>query len=322
MTKNIQVAILDDYQQVALQFADWSAIQQQASVTVFSDHLADNSAVIKRLQPFQVICIMRERTPLNREILAQLPNLKLIVSTGKRNASLDIKACEELGIKVEMTNYVESGAPELTWALLMALARNVVTENGNIRSGGWQTTVGADLKGKTIGIVGLGRIGSKIAAYAKAFDMKVIAWSENLTAEKAAEAGAVLVSKESLFQWSDFVTVHLVLSDRSKGTIGAKELEMMKHSAFLINTSRGPLVDEAALLSALKAKQIAGASLDVYDTEPLPAGHDLRKLDNVLTTPHIGYVTEDTYKVFYEDTVKAIAAWLAAQTRPAEKLLS
>lgn len=260
--------------------------------------------------------------PLNRVVLSALPNLKLIVSTGKRNASLDVKACEELGIKVEMTNYVETGAPELTWALLMALARNVVTENGNVCSGGWQTIVGVDLKGKTIGIVGLGRIGSKIAAYAKAFDMKIIAWSENLAAEKAAEAGAVLVSKESLFQWADFVTVHLVLSDRSKGIIGAKELEMMKPSAFLINTSRGPLVDEAALIDTLVNKRIAGAALDVYDTDPLPANHDFRSLDNVLATPHIGYVTEDTYKVFYEDTVKAIAAWLAAQTRPAEKLLS
>lgn len=255
---------------------------------------------------------MRERTPLNREVLSQLPHLKLIVSTGRRNASLDSKACEELGIEVATTDYVESGAPELTWALLMALARKVVVENGSVRSGGWQTTVGVDLKGKTMGIVGLGRIGSQIAAYAKVFGMKVIAWSENLTEERAHRAGAELVSKERLFKAADFVSVHLVLSDRSRGIIGQKELETMKPSAFLINTSRGPLVDESALLETLHNKRIAGAALDVYDTEPLPADHPLRSLDNVLATPHIGYVTEDTYKVFYGDTVKAIETWLHA----------
>jgi len=305
-----KIAVLDDYQQAAKRFADWSAVESRAELTVFTDHIANEQALIERLRPFAVLCIMRERTPLNRGVLLALPNLKLIVSSGMRNASLDTKACEELGIEVAMTRYVESGAPELTWALLMALARNVVPENHNMRSGGWQTTVGADLKGKTIGIVGLGRVGSKIAAYAKAFDMKVIAWSENLTAERAAETGAVLVSKESLFRWSDFVTLHLVLSDRSRGIIGAKELELMKPTAYLINTSRGPLIDEAALIDTLANRRIAGAALDVYDTEPLPADHPLRSLDNVLATPHIGYVTEETYKEFYGDTVKAILDWL------------
>jgi phosphoglycerate dehydrogenase-like enzyme len=280
---------------------------------VFNDHITDRAALVQRLLPFDIVCIMRERTPLNRDILSQLPNLKLIVSTGMRNASLDTKTCEELGIQVATTGYVESGAPELTWALLQAITRNIPAESANMRSGGWQTTVGVDLKGKTIGIVGLGRVGSKIAAYAKAFDMKIIAWSENLTVEKAAEAGAVLVSKQSLFEWSDFVTVHLVLSDRSRGIIGEKELAMMKATAFLINTSRGPLVDETALIDALHNKKIAGAALDVYGTEPLPEDHPFRKLDNVLATPHMGYVTEETYRVFYSDTVKAIEDWLLNQ---------
>jgi phosphoglycerate dehydrogenase-like enzyme len=310
MKTSIKIAILDDYQQVALQMADWSAVQEKSEVTIFADHLTDAAAIIERLQSFQVLCIMRERTPLNRAILSSLPNLKLIVSTGKVNASLDKVVCEELGIQVIMTGYLESGAPELTWALLMALARKVTVENENVRSGGWQTTVGVDLKDKTIGIIGLGRIGSKIAAYANAFDMKVIAWSENLTEEKAAAAGAVLVSKESLFRWSDFVTVHLVLSHRSKGIIGAKELELMKPTAFLINTSRGPLIDEGALIDVLERKAIAGAALDVYHTEPLPEDHILRSMDHVLTTPHIGYVTENTYRLFYGDTVKAIEKWL------------
>ncbi len=306
----MQIAILDDYQNIALKIADWSVISKQAQITVFNDHMADTAELVKRLLPFSVICVMRERTPLNREILAQLPNLKLIISTGKRNASLDTEACKELGIEVAMTDYVESGAPELTWALLMALARKVVTENGNVRSGGWQTTIGVDLRGKTMGIVGLGRIGSQIAAFAKVFGMKVIAWSENLTEERAHRAGAELVTKERLFKAADFVSVHLVLSDRSRGTIGATELEWMKPTAFLINTSRGPLIDEKALIDVLSKNRIAGAALDVYDTEPLPEDHPLRTLDNVLCTPHIGYVTEDTYKVFYGDTVKAIEAWV------------
>lgn len=306
----MQIAILDDYQNIALKMADWSAVQKQADVTVFNGHIGQEQ-LVEKLVGFDMLCVMRERTPLNREILAQLPNLKLIVSTGKRNASVDSNACKELGIEVAMTDYVESGAPELTWALLMALARNVVVENGNVRSCGWQTSVGVDLRGKTMGIVGLGRIGSQIAAYAKVFGMKVIAWSENLTEERAHRAGAELVSKERLFKAADFVSVHLVLSERSRGVIGAAELGWMKPSAFLINTSRGPLIEEAALIDTLSNHRIAGAALDVYDTEPLPAGHPLRALDNVLVTPHIGYVTEDTYKVFYGDTVKAIEAWLA-----------
>jgi phosphoglycerate dehydrogenase-like enzyme len=307
----LKIAVLDDYQNAALSFADWTTIQQKAEVTVFNDHLADQGAVIERLKPFAIVCMMRERTPLTKEILTQLANLKLIVSTGKRNASIDTEAAQELNIEIANTDYVESGAPELTWALLMSIARHIPEETQNVLNGGWQTTIGTDLKGKTIGIIGLGRIGTKIAQYAKAFEMKVITWSENLTEEKAHRAGAELVSKERLLQQADFVTLHLVLSERSRHILTVKDLGLMKPTAYLVNTSRGPLIDEQALIEILQQRKIAGAALDVFDTEPLPAGHPFRNMDNVLATPHIGYVTEETYRVFYGDTVKAIEDWLS-----------
>ena len=310
MEQKIRIAVLDDYQQVSGAFADWSVLPASAEVIYFSDHINNQEAIIERLLPFDVVCVMRERTPLTREILTRLPKLRLIVSTGFRNASIDIKAAKELEIEVKHTGYVWSGAPELTWALLMAVARNIPQENSNLKSGNWQTTIGTDLSGKTIGIVGLGNIGAKIAAYAKVFDMKIIAWSENLTAEKADAAGATLVSKETLFRESDFISIHLVLSDRSRGIVSADDLRQMKPSAYLINTSRGPLVDEQALIEVLQQKRIAGAAIDVFSEEPLPADHPFRSLDNLLATPHIGYVTEDTYKVFYTDTVKAIQEWI------------
>ncbi|MBC8985329.1 D-2-hydroxyacid dehydrogenase family protein [Pedobacter sp. N36a] len=310
MNTRPQIAILDDYQNVALTYGDWSDVNKLAEITVFNDHLSVKEEIIKRLKPFQVIAVMRERTPLTREILSQLPNLKLIISTGERNASIDIKAAEEFGITISPTRYLSNGAPELTWALLLALAKHLVTETNQVRKNGWQTEVGIDLKGKTIGIVGLGRIGSTIARYAKAFEMEVIAWSENLTEEKAAAQGARLVSKEELFKNADFVSVHLILSSRSRGIIAEKELNLMKPSAFLINTARGPLVDEPALIRVLTQKKIAAAALDVYEIEPLPLQHPFRTLTNVLATPHIGYVTENTYQTFYEDIKNEIAAWL------------
>ena len=310
MSEKIKVAVLDDYQQAALRIADWSVLNERAEITVFHDHIVNQAALAERLKPFSVICVMRERTPLNRDLLAQLTNLKLIVSTGARNASIDEKAAQELGILIKMTRYVDSGAPEFTWALLMAIARHIPQEYNNFRNDGWQTTIGTDLRGKTLGIIGMGRVGAKMAAYAQAFDMNVIAWSQNLTAEKAAGAGAELVSKEELFKQADFVTVHLVLSDRSKGIVGKADLELMKPSAYFINTSRGPLVDEQGLIEVLQQKKIAGAALDVFNTEPLPAHHPFRTLDNVLGTSHIGYVTQHTYSVFYDDTVKALQEWL------------
>jgi phosphoglycerate dehydrogenase-like enzyme len=305
-----KIAVLDDYQNVAFQFADWTAIKQQADVDLFSDHLFNESEIIERLKPYQVVCVMRERTPLTRSILEQLPNLKLIVSTGQRNASIDTQAAEDLKIGLQHTGYVTTGAPEMTWAVLMALARHIPSENQNVRLGGWQTTIGTDLSGKTIGIIGLGRIGNKIAGYAKAFDMNVLAWSQNLTEEKATAAGAKLVSKETLLQESDFVTIHLLLSERTRAILKTEDLRLMKPTAFLVNTSRGPLIEEQGLIEILKEGKIAGAALDVFDTEPLYEQHPFRNLENVLATPHIGYVTEATYRVFFEDMVKAIEQWL------------
>lgn len=313
MKEPFHVAILDDYQHVALSMADWPLLQGKAQLTVFNDHLSDKAGVIERLQPFQIVCVMRERTPLTKEILSALPRLKLIVSTGQRNASIDIKAAEELGIELKHTGYVMTGAPEMTWALLMAAARNIVEENIHFREGGWQKGMGIDLTGKTIGIIGLGNIGSKIAKYATAFDMKVIAWSENLTPEAAEKQGASWVSKETLMRESDFVTIHMVLSHRSRGIITAADFDQMKPTAWFINTSRGPLVDEFALIDAIRTRKIAGAALDVFDQEPLPKDHPFRTMEHVLITPHIGYVTENTYGVFYQDTLEAILQWLSGQ---------
>ncbi len=253
-----RVAILDDYQGIALQMADWSAVQSRAEVTVFRDHLSDLSQLAERLAPFDVLCVMRERTPLQRPLLERLPNLKLIVSTGTRNASIDLAAAKERGVTVCATGYIAHGAAELTWALLMASVKHLPQECLSVRNGGWQTTIGGDLKGRTLGIVGLGRLGSAVAKYAHAFDMNVIAWSTNLTEVKAREHGAKLVTKRQLFEESDIITIHLVLSERTKGIIDASDLSLMKPSAILVNTSRGPLVDEAALIKALATQSNRG----------------------------------------------------------------
>lgn len=306
-----KVAILDDYQRVSNIFADWSVIANQVELTIFDQHEADETRLIQRLLPFEIICVMRERTPLNRRILSRLANCKLIVSTGTRNASIDRHAAEEFGITIKNTGYLASGAPELTWGLLLAIARQIPQESQNTRSGNWQTTIGTDLKGKTIGIVGLGNIGSRIARYAQAFEMRVLAWSTNLTKEHAIAVGAIPVTKDILFKESDFITIHMVLSARSKEMINMQDLKLMKSTAYLINTSRGPLVREADLIEILRERKIKGAALDVFDTEPLDAEHPFRKLDNVLATPHIGFVTEETYRIFYQDTVLAIENWLA-----------
>jgi phosphoglycerate dehydrogenase-like enzyme len=309
--KLVQVAILDDYQGLALQFADWSPLTEKAQITVFRDHLVNSTAVVERLKLFDVLCVMRERTPLTREILEQLPELKLIASTGSRNASIDLIAANERGITVCNTGYSPHGAIEMTWALILALLRNVPAEFASVQAGQWQTTVGGDLDGKTIGLLGLGNIGAKIAKIAQAFGMKTVAWSQNLTPEIAEKHGVTLVSKDELFRIADIVTVHLVLSPRTKGIVGAAELSLMKKTAYFINTSRGPLVDENALISTLENRAIAGAALDVYEIEPLPAAHPFRSLDRLLVTPHIGFVTEEAYKIFYRDTVENIVAWLS-----------
>lgn len=312
MKEPVKVAVLDDYQGVATEMADWSILDARAEVTVFRDHLSDERAVVERLRPFDCICVMRERTPMSAQILGKLPNLKLIASTGARNASIDLVAAKARGITVCNTGYNRhaNGAAELTWALILGLLRNLPGENASMRSGGWQVSVGGDLTGKTMGVLGLGQIGTSVTRVARAFGMEVIAWSQNLTREKAEERGARLVTKEELFREADIVTIHLVLGPRTRGLVGAAELALMKPESYLINTSRGPIVDENALLDALRRRTIAGAAVDVYDVEPLPASHPFRTLDNLLTTPHIGFVTRNTYRTFYRDTVENIAAWL------------
>jgi phosphoglycerate dehydrogenase-like enzyme len=307
-----KIAVLDDYQGVALKMADWSKVTARAQVDVFTDHLADAEAVAKRLYPFDIVCVMRERTPLDATLIERLPNLKLIASTGPRNASIDLKAAAARGIAVVHTGYFGSPTVELTWALILASARHLVAEAAAVRSGGWQHSIGDDLSGKTLGVIGLGNLGSKVAKIGLEFGMQVIAWSQNLTAEKAAAVGAVLVSKEELLRRSDIVSLHLVLSERTRGLIGAAELSLMKPSARLVNTSRGPIVVESALISALRAGRIAGAAIDVFDVEPLPADHPYRNIDNLLATPHIGYVSRGLYERFYRDTVSNILAWLDA----------
>jgi phosphoglycerate dehydrogenase-like enzyme len=308
----MKVAVLDDYQNVALRLADWSGVRRHAEITVFNDHIADASAVVERLRPFDAVCVMRERTPLTREILQQLPNLKLIASTGPRNASIDTQTAADLGIAVTATGYDSAPTIEFTWSLILASMRRIDREAASLRAGGWQTGLGSNLRGKSLGVVGLGNIGREVARIGLAFGMKVIAWSQNLTEEKASAAGATLVGKQTLFREADIVTVHLVLSSRSRGLIGAPELALMKPTARLINSSRGPIVDQAALIKVLQDRTIAGAAVDVFDTEPLPADHPFRTLDNLLATPHIGYVTEELYRTFYGDAAASISAWLEA----------
>jgi phosphoglycerate dehydrogenase-like enzyme len=308
----MKVAVLDDYQNVALQLADWSGVRRHAEITVFNDHVADPSAVVERLRPFDAVCVMRERTPLTREILQQLPNLKLIASTGPRNASIETQTAADLGIAVTATGYDSTPTIEFTWSLILASMRGIDREAASLRAGGWQRGLGSNLRGKSLGVVGLGNIGREVARIGLAFGMKVIAWSQNLTEEKASAAGTTLVGKQTLFHDADVVTVHLVLSSRTRGLIGAPEFALMKPNARFVNTSRGPIVDEAALIEALQARRIAGAAVDVFDVEPLPPDHPFRKLDNVLATPHIGYVTEDLYRTFYADAAVNIATWLEA----------
>jgi len=308
-----KIAILDDYQNVARTMADWSILDGRAAITVFNDHLADADAVVARLQPFEIVCVMRERTPMTRDIIERLPNLRLIASTATVNASIDLAAAAERGVQLVHTGYSSAPTVELTWALILADARHLVVETTAVRGGGWQQSVGEDLNGRTLGLLGLGNIGSAVARIGKAFGMNLIAWSQNLTAERAAAVDAVLVPKEKLFQQADVITIHLVLSRRTRGLVGAPELRLMKRTARLVNTSRGPIVDEAALVDVLRKGEIAGAAIDVFDQEPLPSNHPFRQLPNVLATPHIGYVSRGLYQRFYQDTVENIREWLDAK---------
>jgi phosphoglycerate dehydrogenase-like enzyme len=320
LKRTVNIAVLDDYQGVALTLADWSKVTARARVTVFNDHLDDVEALIERLAPFDVVCVMRERTPLRRAVIERLPKLKLIASTAMRNASIDADAAAERGIAIVHTSYTSSPTVELTWALILAGARHIVSENASLRAGGWQRSVGDDLAGKTLGIVGLGNIGAQVAKVGLAFGMQLIAWSQNLTREVAAAAGARLVSKQELLGEADVVSIHLVLSGRTRGLIGAAELQLMKPTARLVNTSRGPIIVESALIEALASGRIAGAAIDVFDVEPLPPDHPFRRLERVLATPHIGYVSRGLYERFYRDTVANIVAWLDAYSRQTTSL--
>jgi phosphoglycerate dehydrogenase-like enzyme len=309
-----KVAILDDYQGVALEMADWSILPGDCRVQVFREHLSDLNALAKRLREFEIVTCMRERTPFDRDLLERLSNLRLLVTTGMRNAAIDLKAATDLGVLVCGTAGGPDAPPaELTWGLILALVRHIPREDAATRAGHWGTTVGMSLENKVLGILGLGRLGAKVARVGVAFEMPVIAWSENLTAERAAQHGATLVTKDELFARSDILSIHVQLSARTRGLIGTRELRMMKPTAYLINTARGPIVDEAALVHALRTRTIAGAGLDVYDQEPLPPGHPLLSLDNTVLAPHAGYVTKDQYQVRYRDTVEDIAAYLKGE---------
>jgi phosphoglycerate dehydrogenase-like enzyme len=308
----VRVAILDDYQNVALQMADWSRVADRAEITVFDDHLHDPEAVVERLGPFDVVCVMRERTPLPRSVIARLPRLRMIASTGPVNAAVDVDAAVDHGILVINTGYSSTPTVELTWALILASARHLVEEANAVRDGGWQTAVGVELSGRVLGVLGLGRIGGAVARIGAAFGMDVIAWSEHLTPQRAQEFAARWVDKDDLFVLSDVLTVHVPLNDRTRGLVGADDLAAMKPTARLINPSRGPVVDQQALLAALRSGALAGAAVDVFDTEPLPADDPMRTLPTVLSTPHIGFVTEGLYRTFYGDAAAAIADWLDA----------
>jgi phosphoglycerate dehydrogenase-like enzyme len=306
-----RIAVLDDYQSAAATYCDWSAVPEPVQVVEFHDHVADEDALVARLEPFDVVVAMRERTAFRRSVLERLPNLRLLVTAGMRNKSIDVEAATERGITVCGTGMQPTAAAEMTWALILAAVRSVPQAEASMRAGGWQQTVGGDLGGATLGVVGLGKLGAQVARVGLAFGMDVVAWSQNLTDERAAEVGVRRVAREELFATADVVTIHLLLSKRTRGLIGADDLALMKHTAILVNTSRGPIVEEAALIDALRTGSIGGAGLDVFDEEPLPRDHPLRELRRAVLTPHLGYVTRGTYEIVYREAVEDVAAYLA-----------
>jgi D-3-phosphoglycerate dehydrogenase len=307
----VRCAILDDYQNVALKLADWGKVKDRVEIKVFNDHLGGQDRVIAALQGFEIIVAMRERTGFPKKVIDALPELKLLITTGMRNASIDTEAAKARGITVCGTGTFGNPTSGVAIGLMLELTRRIGFENARLHAGApWQTTIGLDLDGMTLGTVGLGKLGTRTANIAKAFGMKVLAWSQNLTAAKCREAGVDYASKDELFRQSDFITIHVVLSGRTRGLIGAAELALMKPTAFLVNTSRGPIIDEAALISVLQQRKIAGAGLDVFDIEPLPLDHPYRKMDNVVITPHLGYVSEQNYRRYFADAVDDIRGFL------------
>ena len=310
----MKVAVLDDYQGVAADMADWDGLPSGIDVTYFQDHLSDEDALAERLADFDIVMGMRERTPFPRTLLERLPALRCLITTGARNASFDIDAATDLGVTVCGTPGAGEGPTEITWGLILGILRKIPEEDRSTREQGkWGIHVGVSLQGKTLALLGLGHIGALVARVGNAFDMRVIAWSQNLTAERAAECGATLVDKDTLFAEGDVVSVHVRLSERTRGLVGAHEIGLMKPSAILVNISRGPIVDETALIDALQRKAIGGAALDTFDVEPLPAGHPFLTLDNTLITPHVGYVTDDGYRAFYSGVVENIRAFASGE---------
>lgn len=304
----LKVAILDDYQEAALKSASWNSLSD-TEVKAFTQYIADENTLLETLLNFDVIVAMRERTPFPASLLAKLPNLKLLITTGMRNLAIDMEYSRKNGIDVCGTDMIPHSTYEHAWALILALSKNIPADNALLHNGGWQANTSIGLKGKTLAILGLGRLGKEVARIGQAFGMKVIAWSQNLSAEKAAEHQVTLVDKNELFQQADILSIHVLLSDRTRGIVGEKELALMKADAYLVNTARGPIVDEEALLTALRSKQIAGAAIDVYDIEPLPTDHPIRQLDNVILTGHTGYVVKELYEVAYGQAIENIQAW-------------
>ena len=304
-------AILDDYQNVALKSADWSKVATELDCKIFNEHLGSQENVIKALQGFEIICAMRERTAFPRAVIEKLPDLKLLITTGMRNASIDVAAAREHGVVVSGTPATGNPTSGIAIGLMLELTRRIGYENARLKAGApWQSTIGLDLEGLTLGVIGLGKLGARTSRIAQAFGMKVMAWSQNLTPEKCKAVGVEYAQKDELFRQSDLITIHVVLSQRTRGLVGAKELALMKPTAYIINTSRGPIIEEGALLAALREKRIAGAGLDVFDIEPLPADHPLRKMDNVVLTPHLGYVSLQNYRAYFSGVVDDIRAYL------------
>ena len=309
----MRIAILDDYQGVSLSLADWAQLPEGTDIVPFTDHVADEDGLAARLAEFDVVCRMRERTPMPASLLERLPRLKLIAATGARNPDIDLARARELGIAVCQTSSFGLSTVEIAWWLILSLFRRAPQERDRLRSGAWQGHLGHTVQGKSLGVIGLGKLGTPVARIALAFGMKVLAWSPNLTSERAAAEGAVAVPLQQLLREADAITIHMPLSERSRGLLGAPELALMKRGAFLVNTSRGPIVDEPALLAALQEGRIGGLGLDVFDVEPLPPDHPFRYLPNVVATPHIGYVTEETYRLYFQETLENIQAFLSGR---------
>jgi phosphoglycerate dehydrogenase-like enzyme len=310
----MKLAILDDYLSVALKVADWSAIEQHAKISVFTEHLADEDQVVQALADFDIVIVMRERTRFPTSLLTKLPKLRLLVTTGLRNQAIAMETARECGIDVCGTNLLGYPAFEHTWALILALVKKIPLENNSMHEGGWQKGFAGGLRGKTLGILGLGKLGSQVAKVGQAFGMETISWSQNLTEARAEDCGVAKVGKDELLSLSDIVTIHLVMSDRTRGLIGARELNLMKSSAYLVNTSRGPIIDETALVDALQREVIRGAGIDVFSVEPLPVDHSLRRLDNAVLTGHTGYVTQENFTLGYREAAEDVLAWISGST--------